>query len=536
MVIGSSPVTEEGGIMFNRRVFLKSGAVATVAAGLAAQSTTQAFVPAHIWDKYDFGGGPTIKDRLNQGPFPQYPPEEVLPGSSVVMAITPTKEIVPGFGKGLITYIAGDLLAPKIKGETLEQSIEKLAQIPMGQKLYIRVTWREMQKQRGKLEMPDYWKLTLDMAKKYNKRVAFRVFLSNPDILEPSLPDFVLEKVPMVKLIGEWRGNPNWVRSKKEHAEPRYDHPFFQEAWSEFDGLMAAEYNGHPLIEFMDTYMYGFWGEGHTWPFKNTPFPDTITATKTWMDMLETQIEHWTKTPLVTNTQPDFSRVGNSDLLDGTVRSHNWIRTDTIFIENEQIEALSNRPPWTAAICEVGMSDGTPESLRIDEGVANTDNIIAHVMDVGANYWSLWNWHNINADHIMRYYRQFPEGVDTIARAIGYKVRPSFIWTYAKDGYNGVVVGVANDGIAGVPGVLRLTLQSPEGKTLVSGCLDPGYPLPHKIRQGQLILPKGADWKGLKLKAELEVKGVSYPVLWACKQTLNPDGSLTLRYTRGMEN
>ena len=41
--------------------------------------------------------------------------------------------------------------------------------------------------------------------------------------------------------------------------------------------------------------------------------------------------------PLTTNTQPDFNRVGNFELLERTVRSHNWLRTDTIFIENEQI-------------------------------------------------------------------------------------------------------------------------------------------------------------------------------------------------------
>ncbi len=77
--------------------------------------------------------------------------------------------------------------------------------------------------------------------------------------------------------------------------------------------------------------------------------------------MLEVQLEQFSKTPLLTNTQPDFSRVGNSELLDRTVRSNNWIRSDTIFIENEQIEALSNRPPWTAALLEQGL----PESLLI---------------------------------------------------------------------------------------------------------------------------------------------------------------------------
>src|SRR5208337_2763175 len=59
----------------------------------------------------------------------------------------------------------------------------------------------------------------------------------------------------------------------------------------------------------------------------------------------------------------------------------------TIFIENEQIEELSNRPPWTGVTVEVGMSDGLPQHLRMDEGVTYTDNVIHHVQDVGACYF-----------------------------------------------------------------------------------------------------------------------------------------------------
>ena len=73
----------------DRRAFLKTAGVAGVAGGIAGPPTA-AFVPTHNWDKYDFGSGPPITDRLNQGPFPQYPPEEVVPGSSVVMATTPS--------------------------------------------------------------------------------------------------------------------------------------------------------------------------------------------------------------------------------------------------------------------------------------------------------------------------------------------------------------------------------------------------------------------------------------------------------------
>jgi hypothetical protein len=45
-----------------------------------------------------------------------------------------------------------------------------------------------------------------------------------------------------------------------------------------------------------------------------------------------------------------------------------------------------------------------------------------------------------------------------------------------------------------------------------------------------LTLPAGVPWKGLRLKAELEVKGVRHPVRWACRQKVNEDGSLTLRH------
>jgi hypothetical protein len=90
------------------------------------------------------------------------------------------------------------------------------------------------------------------------------------------------------------------------------------------------------------------------------------------------------------------------------------------------------------------------------------------------------------------------------------------------------VVGLANKGVAGVPGVLRLNVLSDDGKVNVSGCVDHGYPKPVGIRQAMLMLPPGTDWKGLRLKAELEVKGVCYPVRWACRQKTNPDGSLML--------
>ena len=508
----------------DRRTFLKTGGAAALLSGLSSNQL-QARIPAHNWDGYNFGSGPEVKDRLYQGPFPQYAPEEYVPGSYVVTSTTPSAEVVPNYGMGLVAYVCDEVGPPKVAGESLAKSIEKLAEMPLGDKLYIRVDWRDIQQQPGRLDLPEHWKVTFEMARKYGKKVGLRIQLMSPVIEPPSCPDFVAEKIPFVKLgTTDEIGIPG-----KVHYAPRYDHPHFMNAFKEMDDLLSDLYNGHPDVEYVDTYMYGFWGEGHTWPFQGHSFPDDITAEKTFLEIFEHQNRNWDKTPLTTNTQPDWSRVGNSELLDRTIRTHNWLRTDTIYIENTQIDALSNRPSWTGATIEQGISDGRPETLRIKDGIPRTESIVAHVKDLGAHYFSLWNWHNISADTIMNYYNQYPRAIDDLARCIGYRVRPSWIWYFEKEEHPGLVLGMVNDGIAGVPGILRISVYSDDGKVNVSGCLDPGYPLPRKVRQAMFILPKGSNWQGLKVKAEIEVKGRQFPVRWACREALNEDGSLTLR-------
>ncbi len=503
----------------SRKEFFKAGGAAAALVGLGIRPA-RAQVQPHNWDGFNFGTGPTITDRLNQGPFP-------VPGN-VVMTTTPSREVVPNYGMGLVTYVCDEAGPPKIKGESLGKSLEKLAELPLGHKMYMRLDWRDVQKRPGRLDLCEHWQITMDLARQYQKKVGFRIQLSSPVVPYPSMPDFVYEQVPHVTLGKTDRiGLPG-----KVHEQPRYDHPAFQSAFKELDDLLADAYNGHPDIEYVDTYMYGFWGEGHTWPFEGNPFPDYLTGARTFNAMFEHQLQNWTKVPLTTNTQPDFSNVGNAELQDRTLRTHNWLRTDTIFIENEQIEKLSNRPPWIGATIEVGMSDGRPETLNITEGVTRTDNIIAHVKDVGANYWSLWNWHRISADRILNYYDQFPDAIDDLARSVGYRVRPSWIWSGQTEGHPDLKIGFVNDGIAGVPGALRIHVVSEDGKVTVGGSLDPGYPKPGKVRQAQFILPKGTDWKGLILKAEIKVKGVRRPVRWACHQKTNDDGSLTLRPTQ----
>jgi hypothetical protein len=84
----------------NRRRFLHTVSAAGSATGLA-----RAAIPEHNWEKYDWGAGPKVKDRLYQGPFPQYSPDAMVPDSDVVMVTTPSKEVVPNYGMGLVVYV-----------------------------------------------------------------------------------------------------------------------------------------------------------------------------------------------------------------------------------------------------------------------------------------------------------------------------------------------------------------------------------------------------------------------------------------------
>src|SRR5262244_2974539 len=220
-----------------RRDFLKSSVALAVAAELG---TTKAhgFVPAHNWDKYDFGSGPQVADRLNQGPFPQYPPEALIPTDDVVMTTTPSEEVVPNYGKGLITYITADSGTDEIKSDNIPQAIEDLVRFPLGQQLYIRPTWREVQPRPGQLVLPDYVKLIFDLAKKNNKRIGLRIQMCAPDYTHaPALPDFVLNKVPKVDLVltdqAEARSAKRYLENPHSRYQPRYDDAFFQSSFAE---------------------------------------------------------------------------------------------------------------------------------------------------------------------------------------------------------------------------------------------------------------------------------------------------------------
>jgi hypothetical protein len=471
----------------------------------------------------------TLHLRLDQGPFGV----EQDVGWCMIASTTPSNKPVRNFGYGMIGYTweeNGPSIAARKGLETLEQHVEKLAALPFTDVLYIRCDWRDVQSEPGKLNLHPVWKLTFDAAKKYGLRVAFRIQMSSPNIQPEqfSMPDFLLVKVPMVNI---GRGTEGCeIINDFDFYEPRYDHPEFKIAFRELNELLAAEFDGNPYIEFMDLMMYGFWGEGHTQSCKS-PFPDYYTAQKTFMEMTEVQLDIWKRTNLVVNTQPDISNTGNRAVQEAAINSGCWLRTDSILIEEPiQIDMITKRPPWMAAIVE----DGYKRHYRIDEeylekdedGINLVDKSILHALDAGANYWSLWT----EADNLKSYYEKYPEALDTLWKRMGYKLRPSWVWQRKRHGTDELIVAVVNDGVASVPGILHIYIESMDGKVKLGGCLDTGHPLAGKVTQASFILPTGFNEQIIKIRAELETRGsMFHPIQWVCKQPLTQEGSFIVK-------
>ena len=495
-----------------RRSLLK-GAAALAALSPAA-GLTQGF------GNQQFSSPIPSRDRLDQGPFDIDQDE----GWLTSLFTTPCEKPLRNPGLGLVGYTweeSGPSLAARAGRETLAQHVENISSLPFVDVLYIRCDWRNVQSRPGRLDLDPVWKLTLDAAKSRGLRVAFRVQLSSP-VFEPeqiALPDFLRSRVPLVK-IGRIP-----KRGTAEYVEPRYDHPEFQKAFIELNNLLAAEFDGNSLIEWVDVMQYGFWGEGHTSKYPN-PFPDYPAAERTFVAMTELQLDTWKRTPLAFNTQPDISNVGNRKTLAMAMSAGAWLRSDSIIIEEPiQIDQIANRPPWLAAVLEDGYfrQYDIAKLTKDPAGVNVMENNMLHTLDLRSNYWSLWT----ESANLARYNEAYPRGFERLRANLGYRLRPSWVWQRKRHGTE-LIVAVSNRGVAGVPGMLWLQLSNPDRQLKLRGTLDPGHPIGGGIRLASFFLPTGFTGQ-VHLSAELEIRsGVLRSVAWACEQPLNQDGSITV--------
>jgi hypothetical protein len=160
------------------------------------------------------------------------------------------------FGRLRVPVIPARRALPQDPREMLED----LVKLPFTQKnIYCGPNWRAAQARPVRLDFPGSWQITFDLAKRQGKRVGFGSMLENSDFPEPGMAGFLLEKVPDISAQRPMEKEP--IRDPLLESMPGYEHPAYQAAFRELNALLAAEFNGNPQIEYLDTMMDGYWGD-----------------------------------------------------------------------------------------------------------------------------------------------------------------------------------------------------------------------------------------------------------------------------------
>ena len=183
--------------MLRRRDFVKAGG----AAGGGRRGAGARRAPTcrtHLWAGYDFGPGPALADRLNQGPFGIEQDE----GWYTIEATTPSDAAAAQPGPRASSATRSRRAGPRSpRARAARRSSarwRRMAALPFADVFYIRCDWRDVQSRPGRLDLHPVFALTREAARSSGRRFGFRVQLSNTEHQpqELALPDFLRDAGP----------------------------------------------------------------------------------------------------------------------------------------------------------------------------------------------------------------------------------------------------------------------------------------------------------------------------------------------------
>jgi len=402
-------------------------------------------------------------------------------------------------------------------------TFDQMMKLPYVDNLYLRFEWRDVQKQRGKLELPDAWKWVLEAAEKQGKRWSFRIMNCSPHSMsENGLPEFLQGKLKMI---------PYWHADNVPGPRPKYFPEYSNEYlnwWGEFVSLLGAKFDNHPLLEYADVSGYGFWGEMHHYarytpdgPVTNYQ-PGTPERVEAIVErLIHDHLKAFPKTPAALGLHTADYVAGQRAFERGLC----WPRRDsfmTNFSTAETILAQGLKPGsamlWETIIPGVhNPSDLQKPSKEVLPLPQRYFDIAANYIAVGFNPWdTIWAH-----EHCLDTY-------EILEQRIGYRLRPSIVWRRRiANGQDEIAIGLRNDGCSAPPGQLTIQASFPDGSNSTA-VLPMGEPTPGAMKIYALPLLANADKFGadkmIGLSMNIQIKGKNYPVQWAVNkgQTTDP--------------
>lgn len=128
--------------------------------------------------------------------------------------------------------------------------------------LYIRWRWSDMEPKEGKYawQYDNNFKALVKGATDRGLKLAFRVYMASQDNEYESTPKYVFDA-----------GAKSYIEKGKsgDVRSPYPDDPIFRDKFETFVKAFAAEYDDPSLVNYVDGYNIGWWGEGHNLEFLN---------------------------------------------------------------------------------------------------------------------------------------------------------------------------------------------------------------------------------------------------------------------------
>ena len=154
--------------------------------------------------------------------------------------------------------------------------------------LYIRTSWTSLNPSEGVYgwDANPGLKWMIENARKRGMRLAFRVVVDSRDKSENFSPQYVKDAGAEGFTSGS--SNQRW--------SPYPDDPIFQQKYATFVEAFAKKFNDPDVVDFIDGFGLGLWGEAHNMKYKNYANRESVFK---WVVDLYTK--HFTKIPLAVN-------------------------------------------------------------------------------------------------------------------------------------------------------------------------------------------------------------------------------------------
>ena len=306
--------------------------------------------------------------------------DATIPGNYIKAVLPDLTSLVKNPCTGWAIYCDGYIPLP----EQYFDQMERCGALNYATHLYIRTGWAELEPNEGEYawENNDKFKRLVQGAKDRGLKLAFRVYYDNTDYTKQISPLYLKD------------AGAEGFTSNSGFWSPYTDDPVFLSKLEKFIKAMAAEFNDPDIVDFVDGYNVGKWGESFGATYKDPSKKDEVLykITKMYADA-------FTDVICVINAHSDIGNSQVQKVLDDYdfVTRHDAYAS-TVWLAPAQRQLIKDNFPERFTIAEsmYWFSQGLDTDIPMQDGFKDWREVMEYTMkdaeEMRANTLDLRNY------------------------------------------------------------------------------------------------------------------------------------------------